>query len=82
MLPTKRLDKFEMKFTTPEILQDYILLHIQGDLIISVQNGYIVADINNDGVFSLVSLKLTDWVIKTLIESLESLFPGNNYRQY
>lgn len=71
-----------MKFTTPEILQDYILLHIQGDLIISVQNGYIVADINNDGVFSLVSLKLTDWVIKTLTESLESLFPGNNYRQY
>ena len=57
MLPTKRLDKFEMKFTTPERLKDYILLHIEDDLIIFVQNGYVVVDVNNDGVFSLVSLK-------------------------
>lgn len=46
-----------MKFTTPERLKDYILLHIEDDLIIFVQNGYVVVDVNNDGVFSLVSLK-------------------------
>ena len=61
-----------MKFTTPERLKDYILLHIEDDLIIFVQNGYVVVDVNNDGVFSLVSLKFR--AIKTLIESLESLF--------
>ena len=48
-----------MKFTTPERLKDYILLHIEDDLIIFVQNGYVVVDINNDGVFSLVSPKFT-----------------------